>query len=251
MRLIEVKDYNEMSQKAAEIIIDQVKKNPDSVLGLATGETMLGTYEALVNDHHQNGTSYRRIKTVNLDEYVGLAPDHPNSYRYYMDHHLFHHIDIPKQQTYIPNGLAEDIEAECSRYEKLIEQLGGVDLQLLGIGRNGHIGFNEPGTSFSSVTHLVELAESTRQANARFFKRPEDVPNHAITMGIATIMKSKKILLLASGKKKAHMMSQLLVGDVDPQIPASILKTHPNVIIIADKEALSFVSEEKRKVYAL
>jgi glucosamine-6-phosphate deaminase len=250
MRLIEAKDYNEMSQKAAEIIIDQVKKKPDSVLGLATGETVLGTYAVVVNDHQQNKTSYQHIHTVNLDEYIGLGPDHPNSYHYYMNHHLFRYIDIPTSQTHIPNGLADDVKTECKRYEELIEKLGGIDLQVLGIGRNGHIGFNEPGTSFDSTTHIVELAQSTRQANSRFFSRLEEVPTHAITMGIATIMKSKKIILLASGEKKAHIISQLFEGEVTTNIPASILKTHPNVIIIADQEALSLVNEEQRKVHA-
>jgi glucosamine-6-phosphate deaminase len=249
MKLIEAKDYQDMSRKAADIIIDQVKKKPNSVLGLATGGTMIGTYAALVDDYKQNGTSYQQVNTVNLDEYIGLAPEHPNSYHYYMNDHLFNHIDIPKSQTYLPNGLAKDIEAECQRYENLLEQISGIDLQLLGIGQNGHIGFNEPGTSFESTTHVVELALSTRQANSRFFNRFEEVPTHAITMGIATIMKSKKILLLASGKKKAHIISQLFAGKVTTEIPASILNTHPNVIVIADQEALSLLSPEKRKVY--
>ncbi|HZG60340.1 MAG TPA: glucosamine-6-phosphate deaminase [Anoxybacillus sp.] len=249
MKLIEAKDYQDMSRKAADIIIDQVKKKPNSILGLATGGTMIGTYAALVDDYKQNGTSYQQVKTVNLDEYIGLAPEHPNSYHYYMNDHLFNHIDIPKSQTYLPNGLAKDIEAECQRYENLIKQIGGIDLQLLGIGQNGHIGFNEPGTSFESTTHVVELELSTRQANARFFNRFEEVPTHAITMGIATIMKSKKILLLASGLKKAPIIAELFAGKVTTQIPASILNKHPNVIVIADQEALSLLSPEKRKVY--
>ncbi|MBB5325600.1 glucosamine-6-phosphate deaminase [Anoxybacillus tepidamans] len=249
MRVIEVNDYYELSQKAAEMIIDQVRKKPDSVLGLATGETVLETYAAIVNDYQQNQTSYRHIRTFNLDEYIGLAADHPNSYHYYMNEHLFRFIDIPMSQTYIPNGLADDIPEECIRYEKLIGQCGGIDLQILGIGRNGHIGFNEPGTSFDSTTHVVELAHSTRKANSRFFSSLEEVPTHAITMGIATIMKSRQIILLASGERKAHIMSQLLEGEVTPNIPASILKTHPNVTIIADKEALSLIGKEQRKVY--
>jgi glucosamine-6-phosphate deaminase len=249
MKLIEAKDYQDMSRKAADIIIDQVKKKPNSVLGLATGGTMIGTYAALVDDYKQNGTSYQQIKTVNLDEYIGLKPEHPNSYHYYMNEHFFNHVDIPKGQTDLPNGLAKDIEAECQRYESLIEQIGGMDLQLLGIGQNGHIGFNEPGTSFESTTHVVELALSTRQANSRFFNRFEEVPTHAITMGIATIMKSKKILLLASGPKKAPIIAELFAGKVTTQIPASILNKHPNVIVIADQEALSLLSPEKRKVY--
>jgi glucosamine-6-phosphate deaminase len=168
-----------------------------------------------------------------------------------MIEHFFDHVDIPIEQTHIPNGLATDIEEECHRYEELIDQLGGIDLQLLGIGQNGHIGFNEPGTPFESITHLVKLADSTRQANARFFDQPDEVPTHAITMGIATIMKSRKILLLASGEKKAPILSQLfLKEEVDRKIPASILKTHPNVIVIADQDALSLLSPEIRKVYS-
>jgi glucosamine-6-phosphate deaminase len=250
MKLIEVANYEEMSQKAADIIISQVKKKPDSVLGLATGSTMLGTYQRLVQDHQQNGTSYRNVRTVNLDEYIGLSPDHPNSYRYYMNQHLFSHIDIPLSQAYIPNGASDEVEAECQRYEQLIERLGGIDLQILGIGRNGHIGFNEPGTSFSAPTHVVELDPSTRQANARFFPSLEDVPRQAITMGIATIMKSRHILLLASGKAKAPIMAKLFEGTVTTDVPASVLHTHPNVTVIADEEALSLVANERRKVYA-
>ncbi|GAC91473.1 glucosamine-6-phosphate isomerase [Anoxybacillus flavithermus NBRC 109594] len=238
-----------MSQKAAELISDQVRKKRDSVLGLATGETMLGTYAALVKEHQQNNTSYREVRTFNLDEYIGLDATHPNSYRHYMHEQLFRFLDIPFSQTHIPNGCAPLLEEECARYEQLIEQCGGIDLQLLGIGQNGHIGFNEPGTSFASTTHVVRLSESTRKANARFFSSADEVPMHAITMGIATIMKSKQIVLLASGKRKAWAVSRLLEGEVTTDIPASILKTHPNVIMIADDEALSLVSQEKRKVY--
>ncbi|MED5051331.1 glucosamine-6-phosphate deaminase [Anoxybacillus rupiensis] len=250
MKIIEVRDYKEMSQKAAEWIIHQVRINPHSVLGLATGGTMLGTYAALVEDYRNHQTTYRHVHTVNLDEYIGLDGDHPNSYRYYMNHHFFHFIDIPPSQTHIPNGLAKDVEAECQRYEGVIEGVGGIDLQIVGIGQNGHIGFNEPGTSFDSTTHVVRLAESTRKANARFFSSIEEVPTHAITMGIATIMKSKQILLLASGEEKATILSQLLETEVTPAIPASILKTHDNVTIMADQKALALVSEEQRKVYA-
>lgn len=249
MKVIEVKDYEEMSQKAAEIISSYVRIKPHAVLGLATGETVLGTYAALAEDYRNNQTSYRKVRTVNLDEYIGLNPEHPNSYHYYMKHHFFQFIDIPMSQTYLPNGLAADYQEECTRYEEVIETLGGIDLQVLGIGRNGHIGFNEPGTSFDSTTHIVKLAESTRKANARFFPSLKQVPTHAITMGIATIMKSRQILLLVSGKKKASIMSQLLEGNVTPSIPASILQAHPNVAIIADEEALSLVSKEQRKVH--
>lgn len=249
MRIIEAKDYQDLSKKAAEIIIAQVKHKPNSVLGLATGGTVIGTYDVLVNDYKQNLTSYQRVRSVNLDEYVGLDPSNKNSYHYFMKEHLFDHIDLPAQQTFIPNGLAKIVEEECKRYEQLINQLGGVDLQLLGIGENGHIGFNEPGTSFHSVTHLVKLSESTRKSNARFFNSLDEVPTHAITIGISTIMKSKKILLLASGKKKAGILKRLLNEPIHEQIPATILKKHKDVTIIADEEARSLLDSKQIRMF--
>lgn len=238
MKIIEVMDYQEMSKKAAEYIIEKVTKQPHIHLGLATGGTPIGTYAQLIDDHQQNGTTYQDVITFNLDEYIGLSENDPNSYRYYMNDHLFDHLDIKKNNTFIPNGSARDIKKECLNYEKLIEKHGGIDLQLLGIGSNGHIGFNEPGTSFQSKTHIVTLAPSTRQANARFFHRPEDVPTHAITMGIATIMKSKEILLLISGEKKKEAFFKLLNGEMTESFPASVLRNHPCVTIIADKAAI-------------
>jgi glucosamine-6-phosphate deaminase len=238
MKLIEVKDYNEMSQKAAQTIIDKIRQNPSMNLGLATGGTPVGTYQSLIKDHQQYGTSYQNITTFNLDEYIGLTGDNPNSYRYFMNDKLFDHIDIDKNNTHIPNGNVNDMAAECTRYENLIADHGGIDLQILGIGGNGHIGFNEPGTSFDSTTHIVQLAASTIEANARFFERIEDVPTQAITMGIASIMRSKEILLLISGENKRAALDQLLNGDITEQFPASVLKNHPNVTIIADKAAL-------------
>jgi len=189
MRVVKVANYEEMSQKAADCIIRQVKEKPDSVLGLATGGTVTGTYQLLAKDHQKNGTSYRQILTVNLDEYIGISSEHEQSYHFYMKKRLFDHIQIPPENTYLPDGQAEDLEEECKRYDERIESLGGIDLQLLGIGVNGHIGFNEPGTPFDSKTHIVELSESTRKANARFFNTLEEVPKKAITMGIETIMK--------------------------------------------------------------
>jgi glucosamine-6-phosphate deaminase len=239
MKLIEVKDYAEMSQTAAKYIIEKIRENPAMNLGLATGGTPVGTYQELILDHKQSGTTYRNIKTFNLDEYIGLSGDHPNSYRYFMNEQLFKHIDIEKENTHIPHGNASDFEAECARYEQLISDHGGVDLQILGIGSNGHIGFNEPGTSFDSTTHIVNLAASTIEANARFFERIEDVPTKAITMGISSIMKSKEILLLVSGENKQAALNQLLNGDITENFPASILKKHHNVTIIADKIAVS------------
>lgn len=241
MKFIEVNTYEELSQKASELIINIVKNNPNAKLGLATGSTPLGTYKRMIEDHHKHGTTYENIITVNLDEYVGLPKSHPSSYHYYMNHELFNHINIKRENTHIPNGIAKDLDEECKRYEAIIDKLGGLDLQLLGIGQNGHIGFNEPGTSFQSVTHVVELTENTREANARFFDRIEDVPKKAITMGIASILKSKKIVLLISGKQKSKALHRLLHEEISEDFPASALKNHPNCTVIYDLEALKGV----------
>ncbi|MFT8322263.1 MAG: glucosamine-6-phosphate deaminase [Bacillus sp. (in: firmicutes)] len=248
MKLIEVEDYETMSRKAAEEVIEQVNKKPDSVLGLATGGTPTGMYRCLVKDHQKNLTSYEKIHTVNLDEYVGIPKISPQSYAYYMNEHLFDHINIRKEQINLPAVSLADDKKEGEKYEKLIASLGGIDLQVLGIGENGHIGFNEPGTSFSSKTGVVELTVSTREANARYFNSLEEVPTHAVSMGIATIMKSRKIVLLVSGKKKAEVLFKLLNEDVNEQLPASILKTHENVTIIADQDALSVIKEKEGSV---
>lgn len=240
MELVRVQNYEEMCEKAAERILRVVKGMKSPVLGLATGSTPTGVYKNLVADHKQNGTSYKHVTTFNLDEYVGLGPDDSTSYYFYMMEHLFRHIDIPLEQTHIPDGLAKNPEEECVQYERKIEENGGIDLQILGIGRNGHIGFNEPGTPFSAQTHVVELAESTREANSAFFDSKDQVPTHALTMGLSTIMKSKEIVLLVNGKHKAPILHQLLTtNEPSPDLPASILKQHPNVTIIADEEALS------------
>ncbi|MFJ7685209.1 glucosamine-6-phosphate deaminase [Peribacillus butanolivorans] len=241
MNIIKVQDYKEMSQSAANIVIRKVKENSKIKLGLATGGTPKGTYDALIEDHMQNNTSYENVTSFNLDEYIGLDSNDPNSYHYYMDQSLFAHININKEQTYLPNGASDNLDKECTRFDKMIETLGGIDLQILGIGQNGHIGFNEPGTSFSSGTHVVALEESTRQANARYFNSIDEVPTHAITMGIATIMKSKEILLLISGEEKAETLKKLIHGEITEEFPASILKKHNNVTIIADQKALSGV----------
>ncbi|MBK5444486.1 glucosamine-6-phosphate deaminase [Peribacillus butanolivorans] len=241
MNIIKVQDYKEMSQSAANIVIRKVKENSKIKLGLATGGTPKGTYDTLIEDHMQNNTSYENVTSFNLDEYIGLDSNDPNSYHYYMDQSLFAHININKEQTYLPNGTADNLDKECTRFDKMIETLGGIDLQILGIGQNGHIGFNEPGTSFSSGTHVVALEESTRQANARYFDSIDEVPTHAITMGIATIMKSKEILLLISGEEKAETLKKLIHGEITEEFPASILKKHNNVTIIADQKALSGV----------
>lgn len=238
MKIIEVKNYQQMSERAAQYIIEKVSMFPKLKLGLATGSTPIGTYQKLIEDHQKNGTSYQRVTTFNLDEYIGLAGNHPNSYRYFMNQQLFDHIDIKKTRTYVPSGVAVDLKRECQHYEDLIEEHGGIDLQILGIGSNGHIGFNEPGTSFHSKTHIVDLAPSTIKANARFFNRVENVPTRAITMGISTIMKSKEILLLISGESKSEAVLRLLTGEVTESFPASVLKNHPYVTIIADEAAV-------------
>lgn len=244
MKFIIVENYDELSRLAGEMIVTKVKNSPNIILGLATGGTPEGTYKFMIEDHKHNGTTYQNVTTFNLDEYIGLSGDHPNSYRRFMDEHLLNHIDIRKERTFIPCGDADDLEKECERYEKLIAEAGGIDLQLLGIGRNGHIGFNEPGTSFQSKTHIVDLTESTRQANSIYFDRIEDVPTKAITMGIDTIMNSREILLLVSGDSKKETLKQLIEGEIDESFPASILKKHPKFTLIADKAAASLLSKE-------
>ena len=250
MKLIEVQNYYEMSKLAAEIIIEQVQTKTNSVLGLATGGTPVGMYQYLMKDFTQNKTSYEQVITLNLDEYIGLEKDNPQSYSYFMKEQLFNHINIPENQTYLPSAKSVHDEEAGRNYEKLIETVGGIDMQILGIGENGHIGFNEPGTSFSSTTGIVKLADSTREANARYFTKMEDVPTHAISMGISTIMKSRQIVLLVSGVKKAPILNQLFQTDVNENLPASILKKHPDVTVIADQEALSILKEKKGSVFS-
>ena len=239
MKLIKVKNYEELSKKASAFIVETVNQKPNAVIGMATGSTAEGTYEYLVKAFQNDEISFTEAHSVNLDEYVGLSPENDQSYHAYMDHHLFKHIDMPAENHFIPDGEANDLQDECVRYESRIEELGGVDLQLLGLGHNGHIGFNEPGTSFQSKTQVVDLAESTRKANARFFEVMEEVPDQAITMGIATILKSKRILLLVFGKGKAEILNKLLESDQTESIPATALKEHHDVTIIADTDALS------------
>jgi glucosamine-6-phosphate deaminase len=238
MKVIKVKDFGEMSQKACSVIVDLIGEKDSPVLGLATGSTPEGLYTCMIGAFRQGEVSFRNVTTFNLDEYVGLSKDDHNSYHFYMNEKLFNHIDIPSEQIHIPDGKAADLLAECHNYEQQISEEGQIDLQVLGLGLNGHIGFNEPGTSFSSRTHIVDLMESTRHANARFFKTLEEVPAKAITMGIQTIMESKMTLLLVSGEKKAPAVARLLNGDVSEDYPASVLLRHPNVVIIADEEAL-------------
>ncbi|MFP7297280.1 glucosamine-6-phosphate deaminase [Neobacillus niacini] len=241
MKLIRTENYTEMSLTAGKIIVDKIRSNPSLTLGLATGSTPQGIYDFLIQDHVENKTSYKNVRSVNLDEYIGLPIKDENSYHYFMNQNLFKHLDIKENHTHIPNGAASDLEQECLRYEQLIKELGGVDLQLLGIGQNGHIGFNEPGTAFSSRTHIVTLAQSTREANSRFFNSLEEVPTHAITMGIASILDSKEILLLVSGERKAEALKRFVNGEISEDFPASALKNHENVTVIADRDALKYI----------
>lgn len=236
MKVIIAKDYEELSRKAAEIMINVVKENPSVVLGLATGSTPIGLYKAMIEDHVKNGTSYKNVKTVNLDEYVGLPADNDQSYRYFMRDNLLDHIDVDLSNTNIENGVAKDLDAECARYNALLHALPR-DIQLLGIGANGHIAFNEPGTPFDSETHVVDLTENTIQMNSRFFADEKDVPRRALTMGPKNIMDAKKILILAVGANKADAVKRMLNGPVDPSLPASILQKHPDCTLIADKAA--------------
>jgi len=241
MVIVKAKNYEDMSAKAANIMAAQITLKPDSVLGLATGSTPEGLYSNLIKKYEAGELDFSKIKTVNLDEYKGLTRDHDQSYYYFMNDKLFNHVNIDKANTNVPDGTKEDGEAECARYEALIDSLGGTDIQLLGIGGNGHIGFNEPDDAFIRDTHCVKLTDSTIEANSRFFASKDDVPKYAYTMGIGSIMKSKKILLVASGKGKAQAIYDTVCGPITPSVPASILQLHPDVIIVADEDALSLI----------
>ena len=241
MRLISAKDYDAMSRQAANIIAAQVILKPNCVLGLATGGTPVGTYKELVAKYEAGELDFSAVKTVNLDEYVGLSKDHDQSYAYFMRTNLFDHVNIDQANCNIPSGLTDDPEAECGNYDKLIAALGGTDLQLLGMGPNGHIGFNEPDEVFIPGTHCVKLAESTIDANQRFFASRDEVPRQAYTMGIWGIMQAKKVLMVANGKNKAWAVKEALTGPVTPNVPASILQLHPDFTLVADEEALSLL----------
>ncbi len=245
MRIYKAKDYNEMSRKAANIISAQIIMKPDAVLGLATGSSPIGTYKQLIDWYNKGDLDFSEIRSVNLDEYKGLDTSNPQSYAYFMRHNLFDSVNIKPENTNIPNGLETDIEKECTRYNNIIKSLGGIDLQLLGIGNNGHIGFNEPGEAFEKETHCVKLTENTIQANARFFSSVGEVPTHAYSTGIKNIMQARSILLIASGEAKAEAMYQALFGPITPTVPASILQLHNNVSIVADEAALSLIIKNK------
>lgn len=239
MKIIRTKDYEEMSRKAANLISAQILLKPDCVLGLATGSTPIGIYDQLVEWNKKGDLDFSTVKTVNLDEYKGLTRDNEQSYYYFMHHHLFDRVNIGEENTHVPNGQVENGDEECLRYEALIKSMGGIDLQLLGLGRNGHIGFNEPAADFPKITHCVDLTESTIEANKRFFASADEVPRQAYTMGIGTIMKADKILVVANGEDKADAVAAMVQGKINPEVPASILQLHNNVILVADEAALS------------
>ncbi len=240
MKVIITENYEEMSKKAAEILIEVVKNNPNAVLGLATGSSPIGTYENMAKDYRENGTSYKNVRTVNLDEYVGLTADHDQSYAYFMRKNLFDKIDIDLANTNLPCGSAPDAKAECDRYNALLATMQQ-DVQVLGLGSNGHIGFNEPNTPFGSVTHLVDLTENTIKDNSRLFNSIDEVPRQALSMGIKNIMQAKSVLMVVSGKNKAQAVKGMVQGEVTPELPASVLQLHPFVTIVCDKEAASLL----------
>ena len=239
MKIYKAKDYKDLSRKAANIISAQVIMKPNCVLGLATGSTPIGTYAQLVEWYNKGDLDFSEVTTVNLDEYKGLPRTNDQSYYYFMHQHLFDRVNIDPERTNVPNGMEPDAEKECGRYEELIRSLGGVDLQLLGLGHNGHIGFNEPGEAFEKETHCVDLTESTIEANKRFFASADDVPKQAYTMGIKTIMQAKKILIVVNGENKADIVERAFFGPVTPEVPASILQLHNDVTLVGDEAALA------------
>ena len=241
MRIIRTKNYDEMSRKAAAIIAAQVIHKPDCVLGLATGGTPVGTYKNLVEWYKSGDLDFSEVSTVNLDEYRGLPREHRESYWSFMHRNLFDHVNIPADRINLPDGTNMDADAECKRYDAVIAGLGGVDLQLLGIGHDGHIGFNEPSDAYDMGTHCVDLTEETIEANKRFFASRDEVPRQAYTMGTHTIMSARKVLMVVSGRDKAEIIKKAFFGPVTPHVPASILQMHPNFVLVADEDALSLV----------
>lgn len=239
MRVYRAADYYHASRVAANIISAQVIMKPDCVLGLATGSTPIGTYEQLIRWYEKGDLDFSQVHSINLDEYRGLSPENDQSYRYFMNTHLFDKINIDKKNTYVPNGLEPDSEKACRDYDEIIHAHGGVDLQILGLGHNGHIGFNEPGSAFEKETHCVKLSETTRQANARFFASMEEVPTEAYTMGIKSIMQAKKIMVFVSGEGKKEIVKKAFCGPITPEVPASVLQLHNDVILVGDEAALA------------
>ncbi|WP_314592168.1 glucosamine-6-phosphate deaminase [Paenibacillus terrigena] len=237
MNILTFETNEELNQVGANIIASLVQTNPYSVLGLATGSTPIGIYQELIRQYQNGLVSFKHVTSFNLDEYVGLPEGHPESYRTFMNNQLFNHIDIPMEQTHVPNGNAEDLHGECLSYDEMMSTSKQVDMQLLGLGHNGHIGFNEPDDTLNGGTHLVELKEQTREANARFFNSIDEVPTQAITMGVGTILKAKMIILVVRGKDKASIVKRALQGPITTDCPASLLQTHSNVVVLLDKEA--------------
>jgi glucosamine-6-phosphate deaminase len=248
MRVIIEKDYESVSKQAAQFVAEIARNKPDAVLGLATGSTPIGLYKELIRMHREEKLDFSKVTTFNLDEYYGLAPDHDQSYHYFMHQNLFNFINVPPANIHVPSGLARDVEAYCENYERMIKEAGGIDIQILGIGGDGHIAFNEPGSSLSSRTRLKTLTEETIRDNARFFDHPEDVPCFAITMGVGTILEARKCIMLANGAKKADVIAAAVEGPVTAQITASALQLHSDAIVIVDEEA---GSKLRRKDYYL
>ena len=241
MKIIKTKDYEHMSRVTANLLSAQVIMKPDCVLGLATGSTPVGAYKQLVQWFQKGDLDFSEVTSVNLDEYKGLSPENDQSYRYFMNHNLFDHINIRKDHTFVPNGLEPDAEKACDDYNKIIHDLGSIDLQLLGLENNGHIGFNEPSSSFEKETHCVDLTQSTIDANARFFSSLSEVPRQAYTMGIQTIMQAKKIVVAVSGQGKASIVKEAFFGPITPQVPASVLQLHSDVTVVGDEAAFSML----------
>lgn len=243
MKIIKTTDYYHMSRMAANILSAQVIIKPDCVLGLATGSTPIGTYEQLIRWYEKGDLDFSQVRTINLDEYKGLSPENDQSYRYFMNEHLFRHININLDHTHVPNGLESDPVKACEDYNRIIRENGGVDLQLLGLGLNGHIGFNEPGAAFEKETHCVDLTQSTIDANSRFFDHMDLVPKQAYTVGIKTIMQAKKIVVIASGENKADIIAKAFWGPITPSVPASVLQLHNDVVLVGDEAALSKIPD--------
>lgn len=243
MKLIVVNNYEELSKVAAKEFSKIIKEKENAVLGLATGGSPVGMYKELIRMYEQKELNFSKITTVNLDEYIGLNPEHNQSYRYFMNNNLFNHINIDKSNTFVPNGLAEDLEAQCKEYDQKISELGGIDIQLLGVGNNGHIAFNEPNNELSSGTHIISLTDNTIEANARFFDNIDDVPRKAITMGVGGIMKAKKIILIASGESKAEAIKGIFSGKITTANPATMLQMHRDVTIIVDEAAAKLINK--------
>ncbi|MBI4872544.1 MAG: glucosamine-6-phosphate deaminase [Candidatus Riflebacteria bacterium] len=237
MKFVIVDGYDQLSRHAALMAAGQIAVNPSVVLGLATGESPLGLYRELVKLHREYGLDFQRVRTFNLDEYCGLPPSHPQSYAHYMRMHLFENVNLQSSNAHLLDGVAPDQHGECIRYEEEIKSAGGIDFQILGIGKNGHIAFNEPGDSFQVRTGVFSLSEATREANSRFFESGDSVPSHALSVGIGTIMKAREILMIASGSEKAYAVAASIFSPIDPRLPASILKIHPRFTLLVDRAA--------------